>query len=284
MKRLFMACQVKRRDFDTACAILQGYCAGTAVHKLTRIIFMGGPTDTPKGLKNTTHINKAPHTKALWDDLAKAFAKFSYVVQARYAITPSMHCGPSGVALDYDNTPAVLLWRDIPDAVPGEKRPVLQQPYEEIPTDKALLAALQDNGYRFKNECVEETWSYYHSSTVEFQFVRYLRLHHTDTPSTPATVLPAWSELQGQSLDPADGLLLFVSLYVDKDKEPQVMKQAEKMLEDVRAEFDGIFDFRTWDRRAFDTREEIKVSNMPVPLGDQTVGGINKPGRRAANT
>lgn len=77
----------------------------------------------------------------------------------------------------------------------------------------------------------------------------------------PAPTLPPWNDLR--PVDPAQKWILNVRLSVVEDNQPERMQKATDELLGVRAEMEKLFDFRTVDRRMFDTR----MAALPVGHG-----------------
>lgn len=60
--------------------------------------------------------------------------------------------------------------------------------------------------------------------------------------------------------------LFFVRRHVHGDTSPEKIKEALDELEAVRIQLTGIIAFKPVDRRAYDTRIERPINNMPAPM------------------
>ncbi|XXG97265.1 hypothetical protein Hte_003561 [Hypoxylon texense] len=166
--------------------------------------------------------------------------------------------------MEFNSLPGTLRWTDLPD--PPRETPVasranarkkVETPEQiitsrkkiEIPEQMNLQLALTDNGFRYKNEMIQESYSFVREN-VEFVFSRYYLL--PASPGRSVTTMPPWAELR--PLDSAQKWVLNVKLNVSDDSQPEKVKDASDELLAVKAELDKLFDFKAVDRKVFDTR------------------------------
>lgn len=187
----------------------------------------------------------------------------SYVLQIAYEVSLDRDFG-KGTAMEFNSLPGTLRWTDLPD--PPRETPVTSRantrkkveiPEQiitsrkkiEIPEQNNLPTALTDNGFRYKNEMIQESYSFVREN-VEFVFSRYYRL--PDSPGRTVTTMPSWAELR--PFDSAQKWVLNVKLNVPDDSQPEKVKDANEELLAVKAELDKLFEFQAIDRKVFDTR------------------------------
>ncbi|KAI2624723.1 mediator complex, subunit Med18 [Hypomontagnella submonticulosa] len=243
MRELFLTASVKDDDFQMACAVLQGLTWMTARQSVHRILFYHGQPQ-PRPLKNTRVFQQSRYIP-LWKELSNQLARSSYVLQIAYEVVRDRDFGKE-TTTEFNSLPGTLRWTDLPD--PLRDTPVTSRKKIEIPEQINLPSALVENGCRYKNEMIQESYSFIREN-VEFVFSRYY--HLPDSP-TPVANLPAWSELR--PLDSAQKWVLNVKLNVPEDSQPEKVKKAHEELIEVKAELDKVFDFKAIDRRTFDTR------------------------------
>ncbi|KAI1780927.1 mediator complex, subunit Med18 [Hypoxylon cercidicola] len=244
MRELFLTASTKDADFSMSCAVLQGLAWMTARKSVHRILFFHGQPQ-PKPLKNMRAFQQSRHPQ-LWKDLSNQLMRSSYVLQIAYEVNPDRDFG-KGTAMEFNSLPGTLRWTDLPD--PARDTPVTSRKKIEIPEQSHLPMALTDNGFRYKNEVIQESYSFVREN-VEFVFSRYYEV--TGSPGRPITSLPPWADLK--PLDPAQKWVLNVKLNVPDDSQPEKVKKAHEELLAVKAELDRLFEFKAIDRRVFDTR------------------------------
>ncbi|KAI1471296.1 mediator complex, subunit Med18 [Daldinia caldariorum] len=254
MKELFLTASVKDSDFAMACAVLQGLTWMKARHAVHRILFFHGQPQ-PRPLKVTRAFQQSRFIQ-LWKDLSIQLSRCSYVIQLAYEVLPDRDFGKE-TNTDFNSLPGTLRWTDLPD--PLRDTPVTQRKKIEIPDQGNLPTALTDNGIQYKNEMIQESYSFVREN-VEFVFSRYYRLPLSDEElgnkpeGRPRAALPPWADLR--PVDPAQKWVLNVKLNVMEDSQPEKVKKANGELLAVKAELEKIFDFKAVDRRVFDTRIE----------------------------
>ncbi|KAH9907842.1 mediator complex, subunit Med18 [Xylariomycetidae sp. FL2044] len=244
MRELFLTSSVKDGEFDMACAIFQGLTWMTARPSLHRILFVAGPPQ-PKGLPNTRAFRQK-RDPAPWNELHKQLTRSSYVLQAAYEVSKDADFG-RGTEMQFNSLDGMLLWMDLPD--PLRESPITSRKKIEIHSQRDLLTGLAENAYGYKNELVQERYTFVRDN-VEFVLSRYY--HLPDSPGRPVAILPAWQDLR--PVDPAQKWVLNVKLSVVDDAQPEKMKKASEELLRVKAELDKLFEFKVLDRRVFDTR------------------------------
>ncbi|KAI0837231.1 mediator complex, subunit Med18 [Hypoxylon sp. FL0890] len=244
MRELFLTASVRDSDFQMACAVLQGLTWMTAHQSTHRILFFHGQPQ-PKSLQNLRAL-QGSRLLPLWKELSNQLARSSYVLQVAYEVVPDRDFGKENT-MDFNTLPGTLRWTDLPD--PLRDTPVTSRKKIEIPDQIQLPMALNDNGFRYTNEMIQESRSFVRDN-VEFVFSRYY--HLPDSPGRPVASLPAFADLR--PLDPAQKWVLNVKLNVLDDSQPDKIKKAMEELLNVKAELDKIFDFKPIDRRVFDTR------------------------------
>ncbi|KAI0013161.1 mediator complex, subunit Med18 [Xylariaceae sp. FL0662B] len=244
MRELFLTASVRDADLTMACAVLQGLTWMTARYSVHRILFYHGDP-RPSTLKNRRVFEKSRYS-FLWDELSAQLVRSSYILQTAYEVSPDSHFG-TGLAMEFSSLPGTLRWTDLPD--PLRDTPVTSRKKIEIPDQNNLPTAMADNNFRYKNETIQESYSFVREN-VEFVFSRYY--HLPASPGRPATALPPWKDLR--PLDPARKWVLNVKLNVPDDSQPEKVKKANEELLAVKAELEKLFDFKVIDRRVFDTR------------------------------
>jgi mediator of RNA polymerase II transcription subunit 18 len=255
-------------DVYVARQLLQGYCAASEHHTLTRLLYYHGP-DQPAGFKKVPDLDKTPHRK-LWNDLHQFFTKQSFIVQVRYPTEPS-DFGQDAAAksVNLDQVRGSLRWGDIPDPLPSQAFHI-QRKMLEIHNQDRLIHILTQNRHIFKGEFLEEKYTWWQNG-VQFSLERD-RVFPGDPSGpnnqgvsplqAPRTSLPPLDEIKPMS----SNWMLHVSVNVP-DPTPERMAAAAAALAAVRADLRGNFTFQQFDRRIFDTRYRgAPVSNMPLPL------------------
>ncbi|KAI1089925.1 mediator complex, subunit Med18 [Rostrohypoxylon terebratum] len=246
MRELFLTASVKDADFSMTCAVLQGLTWMTARQSLHRILFFHGQPQ-PKPLKNTRAFQQSRFL-SLWRELSNQLARSSYVLQVAYEVALDKDFG-QGTSMEFNNLPGTLRWTDLPD--PLKDTPVTQRKKIEIPDQPNLPVAMTDNGFQYKNEMIQESHSFIREN-IEFVFSRYYHIPDPPSPGQPVSSLPAFADLR--PVDPAQKWVLNIKLNVLEDNQPDKVRKASEELLRVRAELEKLFDFKTLDRRIFDTR------------------------------
>ncbi|CAK7240785.1 MAG: hypothetical protein STHCBS139747_002232 [Sporothrix thermara] len=282
MHELFITAVVPDADIERAKALLQGLTGMTARGSLHRLLYFAGPPQ-PRGLtvKRGTPLPIQPAQGRVWAELYQQMVRQSFVLQARYPVnvaelgaTPA--ASPGSAAILAGSAPGTLRWTDLPDPTGGNNatgivRLATQRKKLELVDMRNLPAILTENGYRFKSELIEESFSFYNNGN-EYALVRYHRLPSATpaapgAPPTPLASLPSWDDLlTSATFDPSRQWLFFVRRHVHGDTSPEKVKKALDELEAARVQLTGIFAFKPVDRRAHDTRIERPVNNMPAPM------------------
>ncbi|GJN83994.1 mediator complex subunit Med18 [Purpureocillium lilacinum] len=261
MYELFLTALVEDADFQAACAVLGGFCAMPPWETVNRVLYFQGPP-RPAGISNQSSIDKPMRKDVafLYKDLHQNLSRQSFVLQARYEILKDRDMGPSSAPQDLDAAAGILRWADFPD--PPTARPVLtQRKVVELWEQKKLPSVMRDNNYQFKTETVEELYRFFRDD-IEFCLSRqyflkrindYMPLGPTQHNTTePFQTLPAWD-----ALTPMDGQnrwVLQIKAHVLQDNKPDEIRKAQDQLMAIRGELDGVFDFKTIDRKVHDTR------------------------------
>ncbi|PFH59787.1 hypothetical protein XA68_11895 [Ophiocordyceps unilateralis] len=261
MYELFLTALVEQADFQAACAVLGGLCAMPPWHTLSRVLYFQGPPK-PSGIANQASIDKPVRKDAafLWKDLHQSLSRQSFVVQARYDIARDVDLGASASPMDLDATAGILRWADFPD--PPHGRPLLtQRKMVEIWEQKKLPSIMGDNHLQYKTETIEEECRFFRDD-IEFRLTRQYLLHpirdytplesRTQPPSGPTSSLPEWEALT--AVDKQRRWILHVKTHVLQDNKPDEIRKAQDRLMSIRTELDGVFDFKTVDRKVHDTR------------------------------
>ncbi|GJN73487.1 hypothetical protein PLICBS_007565 [Purpureocillium lilacinum] len=261
MYELFLTALVEDADFQAACAVLGGFCAMPPWETVNRVLYFQGPP-RPAGISNQSSIDKPMRKDVafLYKDLHQNLSRQSFVLQARYEILKDRDMGPSSAPQDLDAAAGILRWADFPD--PPTARPVLtQRKVVELWEQKKLPSVMRDNNFQFKTETVEELYRFFRDD-IEFCLSRqyflkrindYMPLGPTQHNTTePLQTLPAWD-----ALTPMDGQnrwVLQIKAHVLQDNKPDEIRKAQDQLMAIRGELDGVFDFKTIDRKVHDTR------------------------------
>lgn len=86
----------------------------------------------------------------------------------------------------------------------------------------------------------------------------------------PVAALPTWENLT--SVDAHRRWTLQVKTHVLQDNKPDEIRKAQDQLMALRAELDGVFDFRSIDRKVHDTRIALQQQGVQVLPQKITVG------------
>ncbi|KAM5352782.1 hypothetical protein ACJ41O_005504 [Fusarium nematophilum] len=260
MYELFLTALVEDSDFGAACAVLGGLCGMPPWESVHRVLYFQGPP-RPVGISNQNSIDKPirKDTGFLWKELHQNLSRQSFVLQTRYEVLKDRGMGPDAAPMDLDATPGILRWTDFPD--PPHGRPMLTQRKKvELWDQKKLPSVLRDNQHQFKTETIEEVYQFFRED-IEFCLVRhyfiqplenYVPMETKAQPSFPVTSLPAWETLT--PVDMQKRWFLFVKAHVLQDNKPDEIRKAQDQLLAIRGELDGVFDFRSIDRKVHDTR------------------------------
>lgn len=121
---------------------------------------------------------------------------------------------------------------------------------------------------RFKTETVEETYRFFRDE-VEFCLTKhylvrpigdYTPLETRTQAPVPLESLPSWD-----NLTPVDQQLrwtLQVKTHVLQDNKPDDIRKAQDQLMAIRAELEGVFDFKPVDRKVYDTRVALQQQGI----------------------
>lgn len=281
MYELFLTAFVEGSDIQAACAILSGYCAMPAWETVNRVLYFHGPP-RPAGISNQSSIDKPMRKDSvfLWKDLHQNLSRQSFILQTRYEILKDRDMGHAATAMDLDATAGILRWADFPD--PPRGWPLLtQRKIVELWEHKKLSSVMRDNNHqlvdssrcdfrsfltwvRFKTETIEEVYRFFRDE-IEFNLSRhyflkpiqdYSPLESRTAPVSPATTLPAFDSLT--PVDKQNRWILQIKAHVFQDNKPEDIKKAQDRLLSLRKELDGVFDFKTIERKAYDTRVALQ--------------------------
>ncbi|KAJ6789784.1 hypothetical protein PWT90_02334 [Aphanocladium album] len=261
MYEVFMTSIVEDAEFTSACSVLEGLCSMKPWESVVRVLYFQGPP-RPVGLSNQTSIEKPirKNVAPLWRELHQNLSRQSYMVQARYEILKDRDFGSEEKPMELDATPCVLRWADFPD--PPHGKPLLtQRKMVELWEQRAIPSVLRDNQHQFKGEMVEETYRFFRDE-IEFALTKqyffnpiqeYTPLESRQANTfSPVAQLPAWSNLT--PVDMQGRWIMQVKTHVLQDNKPDEIRKAQDKLMALRNELDGVFDFRTIDRKVYDTR------------------------------
>ncbi|KAH7149082.1 mediator complex, subunit Med18 [Dactylonectria estremocensis] len=278
MYEVFLTALVEENDFGAACAVLGGLCGMSPWESVHRVLYFQGPP-RPVGISNQSSIDKPIRKDVglLWKDLHQNLARQSFVLQARYEILKDRDMSVNAPATDLDATPGMLRWTDFPD--PPHGRPLLTQRKKvELWEQKKLPSVMRDNQHIFKTETIEEVYRFFRED-IEFCLVRHYFLKPLDhyTPlemrgqlDIPLTSLPAWESLT--PIDMQKRWFLQVKANVLQHNKPDEIRKVQDQLLAIRGELEGVFDFKTIDRKVHDTRvaqqqQGIQALPQKVMLG-----------------
>ncbi|KAM0425672.1 hypothetical protein ACHAPT_009204 [Fusarium lateritium] len=260
MYEVFLTAIVGDSSFGAACAVLSGLCGMRPWESFQRVLYFHGPP-RPSGIGHQANLEKPIRKDAsfLWKELHQNLTRQSYVIQTRYDIGKDRLTGPEPVPMDLIATPGILRWTDFPE--PPHGRPMLTQRKKvEVWEQRNLPLVMRDNNFQFKTEIIEETHRFYRDD-VEFCLVRSYFLHphsrYVSVESRTESFLPLDSLPPLESLVPVDmekRWFLHVKTHVMKDNKPDELRKAQDQLLAIRAELEGVFDFRSIDRKVYDTR------------------------------
>ncbi|KAG7116465.1 hypothetical protein HYQ44_007084 [Verticillium longisporum] len=229
---------------------------------LHRVLYFKGPS-RPNGISNQNSIVKSQRkdVSGLWKDLHQQLSRQSYVIQARYEVFKDKDFGTETPA-DFDARAGVLRWTDFPDP-PHKGSAVTQRKKNEIWEQRNLPSIMRDNKYQLKSEAIEETFQFYRDD-AEFCLFRHYQLPPTPD-GTPLARVGAW-ETGFTPSDPARRWIFLVKVHVLQDNKPDEILKAHEQLANIRRDLEGVFEFKTFDRRIHDTRVAVEMRNAPAPL------------------
>lgn len=131
-----------------------------------------------------------------------------------------------------------------------------------------------------KGETIEEVYRFFRED-IEFclarQYYPYTyapsyspTVQSGRAPVTPEAKLPAWENLI--TIDSQKRWFLFVKAHVLQDHKPDEIRKVQDQLLGIRSELDGVFDFKSIDRKVYDTRiaqqqQGIQALPQKVMLG-----------------
>ena len=130
----------------------------------------------------------------------------------------------------------------------------------------------------FKSEILVESKRFYRDD-LEYSLKRSYHLSpmHEYSPvnpqqvsRTPSATLPSWGNMT--PIDPEKRWVLNVTLHILQDNKPDDFKKAQERLIGVQKELDRVFEFKTLDRRVFDTRIPQRPQGMQSLGNKITVG------------
>ncbi|KAL6862236.1 mediator complex, subunit Med18 [Trichoderma novae-zelandiae] len=261
MYELFLTALVEDSDINTALAVLSGFCSMQPWESTSRVLYFQGPP-RPSGITNQRSLEKPirKDVALLWKELHQNLSRQSFVLQARYEILKDRDLGPSAEPVDLDTVPGILRWTDFPD--PPRNQPILAQRKKvELWDQKKLLSVLQENNHQLKTETIEEMYRFFRDD-VEFCLTRHYFVGPLENyvplaskpaaPTAPKPTLPAWDSLT--RVDAQNRWILQVKAHVVQDNKPDEIKKAQDQLLRFRADLEGVFDFKVFDRRVHDTR------------------------------
>ncbi|KAK7431831.1 hypothetical protein QQZ08_001449 [Neonectria magnoliae] len=260
MYEIFLTALVEDGDFGAACAVLGGLCGMSPWESVHRVLYFQGPP-RPVGISNQKSIDKPIRKDIgfLWKDLHQNLARQSFVLQTRFEVLKDRDMGPNAAPVDLDAAPGILRWTDFPD--PPHGRPILTQRKKvELWDQRKLPSVMRDNSHQFKTEAIEEVYRFFREE-IEFCLVRdyflkpieyYVPLEARGQPASPVESLPAWESLT--PIDSQKRWFLLVKVHVLQDNKPDEIRKAQDQLLAVRGELEGVFDFRSIDRKVHDTR------------------------------
>ncbi|KAH8677646.1 mediator complex, subunit Med18 [Xylariales sp. PMI_506] len=260
MYELFLTAAVKDADIDKARGIMQGLSWMSARRNVYRVLYFAGQS-RPVGLPSIKSMQQQLPRQSLpqWNELSKEFTRSSYIYQVLYEVFPDKDFG-TGTTMDLNSSQGTLRWTDFPDP-PREKGQLLMHRKKiDIYDQKNLPFILSGNKQVCKSELIFETYSFIRDS-MEFVFSRYYTIPPSAGQTSLVASLPAWSDLK--PVDPARKWTFTVKRTVPEDNHPEKMNEATQEMLNVRAELDPMFDFKSIDRRVFDTR----IAPPPVVPG-----------------
>ncbi|PTB63144.1 hypothetical protein BBK36DRAFT_1127356 [Trichoderma citrinoviride] len=269
MYELFLTALVEDSDINTALAVLSGFCSMQPWESTSRVLYFQGPS-RPSGITNQRSLEKPirKDVAQLWKELHQNLSRQSFVLQARYEILKDRDLGPSAEPVDLDTVPGILRWTDFPD--PPRNQPLLAQRKKvELWDQRKLLSVLQENNHQLKTETVEETYRFFRDD-VEFCLTRHYFVGPLENyvplsskpaaPTAPMPTLPAWDSLT--RVDAQNRWILQVKAHVVQDNKPDEIKKAQDQLLKFRADLEGVFDFKVFDRRVHDTRVAMQPQGV----------------------
>ncbi|KAI0393561.1 hypothetical protein F5Y17DRAFT_431976 [Xylariaceae sp. FL0594] len=280
MHELFLTASVNPTDFDTVCAILQGLTWMTARRSVYRVLYFAGQPQ-PTGLPKLPARGMLPRQqeRQLWADLHKQLLRSSYILQAHFEVPSEADFGKEA-PMDLPHLPATLRWTDLPDvlkepqtalrkknlppapnvpvpvAEPVKDSPIISRKKIDIPFSAGLVLALSENKQTYKNELIQEVYSF-HKEKLEISLSRYYYIPAESNAGgrRPAPQLPAWDALRPVDDDAAHNKwVLNLKLNVSEDEQPENLAKAQEELMRHKTEFEKLFEFQMLDRRVFDTR------------------------------
>ncbi|EEY16848.1 conserved hypothetical protein [Verticillium alfalfae VaMs.102] len=237
MYEVFLSTIVADEDIKATCSILAGLCAMPPWESLHRVLYFKGPS-RPNGISNQNSIVKSQRkdVPGLWKDLHQQLSRQSYVIQARYEVFKDKDFGTETPA-DFDARAGVLRWTDFPD-----------------PPHKG--SAAQERGHRGDVPVLPRR-------------CRVLSLPSLPAAPDPGRHAPRPRRRLGDGLHPLRSgprWIFLVKVHVLQDNKPDEILKAHEQLANIRRDLEGVFEFKTFDRRIHDTRVAVEMRNAPAPL------------------
>ena len=88
--------------------------------------------------------------------------------------------------------------------------------------------------------------------------------------NVPLSTLPSWESIT--PVDMQDRWFLQVKVHVLQDNKPEEVRKAQDQLLSLRNELGGVFDFKTIDRKAHDTRVALPQQGIQALPQKVTLG------------
>ncbi|KAK0723257.1 mediator complex, subunit Med18 [Lasiosphaeria miniovina] len=230
---IFLTAVVNEHDFDAAVKVLGGITAMREQQHISRVHYYIRDVSV-RGLPSIKEIQKEKGpTSASWQELHQILLKQSYILHTRHRDF-----------LDPTSPGPVLRFCDQPDPESNRyPRFITQRKILEI-NDLRTEKILAESKFTLKSEMVEESYHWW-LNDLEYALTRIL-------PVPPGSPLPQ----QVSDLNDLQPLSSFWMLYVRTwvESNPERMQLAYVRLNQVKNDFTGLFEFKTMDRRAHDTR------------------------------
>jgi mediator of RNA polymerase II transcription subunit 18 len=284
MYELFLTALIEEGDLQAALSILTGICGMQSWHSIQRVLYFqcASATGRPTGFQNYKSLDKPLRRDTEWflKELNAALSRQSFIMQARYDVVKDRDMGPNAKEMDFDAMSGILRWTEFPSAPQGRPH-ITHRKKIELWEQKKIWSLMADNSCMFKTEVIDECYRFYRDD-VEFCLTRqfFLRPIEDYTPveqrqattAPPVSQLPAFEELT--PVDAQNRWVLQVKAHVMKDNDPEAPKKAQGQLEAIRVELEGVFDFKSIDRKVHDTRVAQPQQNIQVLPQRVTLGKV----------
>ncbi|KAK3990478.1 mediator complex, subunit Med18 [Cladorrhinum sp. PSN332] len=246
MHDIFLTAVIQDEDVLKARAILAGVTKSQEYHLFMRIQHFEPKDQSVKGLPLIKELTKERnnHTPN-WLELNSILLKQAYTLQIRTKVNKDeIEAAKNGGApLIPPTRVRVLKWCEMPDPPSQHLPPWISQRRALDIYDPQMEKILVDNRFQRTSNIYEESYEY-----RKGKLVYSLTKTWPVDPSVPSDQVP--------NLASQENFAPFWMLYVRSlvESKAEAMQQAHASLAQVKGDLAGVFVFKSFDRRAMDTR------------------------------